>query len=206
MKAASPLIFELAANFLAPYLVYEALHKHYGDTKALLASIVPPLLWSGYELIKTKKLDALSMVIIASILFTVIATAMGGSARLIQVRDALVTGAIGVMFLISLAFEKPLIFYLGRAISGRRTDDDAPDFDELWQLPTAPRAFKLITTVWGVGLVLQTALLCFLAYRWSISRYLLVSPFISYGMIGGLTAWSFWYGEKRHKAVQQGNI
>lgn len=206
MKSASPLITELAANFLAPYLVYEALHKPYGDTKALMASIVPPLLWSGYELIKTKKLDALSVVIIASIIFTVIATAMGGSARLIQVRDALVTGAIGVMFLASLAFEKPLIFYLGRALSGRRTDDDAPDFDTLWQMPTAPHVFKLITAVWGVGLVLQTSLLCFLAYQWSISRYLLLSPFINYGIIGALMAWSFWYGNKRHKAVQMGNF
>lgn len=206
MKAATPLIFELAANFLAPYLVYETLHTHYGDTKALLASIVPPLLWSGYELIKTKKLDALSIVIIASILFTVVATAIGGSARLIQVRDALVTGAIGVMFLASLAFEKPLIFYLACATSGRRTDANAPDFEALWHKPTAPRTFKLITGIWGVGLVLQTALLCVLAYQWSISRYLLVSPFISYGLIGGLTAWSFWYGDKRRKVVEQGNL
>ena len=54
---------EILANFVAPWGVYEALAGHLGDTNALIASAVPPLLWSVYELIKTRRLDAVSVVV-----------------------------------------------------------------------------------------------------------------------------------------------
>ena len=56
---------------------------------------------------------------------------MGGSARLIQIRDALVTGAIGIMFLGSLALQKPMIFYLARATLARNTEAGARSFETL---------------------------------------------------------------------------
>ena len=188
---------ELVANFVAPYLVYEALASRYGDVPALIASALPPLLWSGYELIKTRRLDAISILVVAGILFTVGATALGGSARLIQIRDALVTGAIGVMFLGSLALKKPMIFYLARATQARNTEAGATAFEALWLRPGVPRVFRLMTGVWGIGLVLQTALMCYLAWIWPIGRYLLLSPFISYAIFGGLMVWSLWYGARR---------
>ncbi|HQT64239.1 MAG: hypothetical protein B7Z75_08830 [Acidocella sp. 20-57-95] len=188
---------ELFANFVAPYLVFQALDDPYGDVFALIASAMPPLVWSAYELIKTRRLDAISLLVVASILFTVAATAMGGSARLIQIRDALVTGMIGVMFLVSLAFKRPMIFYLARATMARNTDQGAARFEALWAKDGVPKLFRLLTIVWGTGLVLQTAILCWLAWIWPISRYLLLSPVIAYGIIGALMAWSLWYMANR---------
>lgn len=166
-----------------------------------MASIVPPLLWSSYELVKTRKLDALSVIVIASIVFSVVATALGGSARMIQVRDALVTGVIGVLFLLSLFMQKPLIFYLARATFARNPDNEMPALESVWALPEAPHAFRVLTTIWGMGLVVQTTLLCALAWLWPIGRYLLISPFIGYGFVGALMAWSFWYGGKHKTAL-----
>ncbi len=191
------LVPELVANFVAPYLVYEALEGRYGDTYALIASALPPLVWSGYELIKTRRLDAISVLVVAGILFTVIATAMGGSARLIQIRDALVTGAIGVMFLFTLALDKPMIFYLARATSARNTVEGAETFETMWARPGVRSTFRLMTVVWGIGLILQTALMCWLAWIWPIGRYLLISPFISYAIFGLMMLWSLWYGSRR---------
>ncbi|GAN79921.1 hypothetical protein SAMN02746095_00862 [Acidocella aminolytica 101 = DSM 11237] len=178
-------------------MVYEALDSTLGDTNALIASAVPPLLWSGYELAKTKRLDAVSFLVVASILLTVAATALGGSPKIIQIRDALVTGAVGLLFLASLLLEKPLIFYLARATSARNTEQGAAQFDAMWQMPEVRRTFRVMTFIWGVGLVLQTALMCLLAWVWSIDRYLLLSPFIGYGIFGLLMLWSVWYGARR---------
>lgn len=162
-----------------------------------MASILPPLLWSLYELIKTRKLDALSIVVMASILFTVVATALGGSARMIQIRDALVTGIIGVLFLFSLLLRKPLLFHLAQAAMARNPDSDVPQMEVFWAQPGGPHVFRVLTLVWGIGLVAQTSLLCTLASIWPIGRYLLVSPFIGYGLLGMLLLWSFIYVEKR---------
>ena len=191
---------ELFANFAAPYLVYEALDGRFGDTKALIASAVPPLLWSVYELAKTRRLDAISIVVVASILFTVAATAMGGSARLIQIRDALVTGVIGLMFLGSLVMRRPIIFYLARATMSRNTESGAQEYEAVWYAPGVPAVFRVLTAVWGVGLVVQTACMCGLAWIWPIGRYLLVSPFISAGIFGLLMLWSLGYIARRPAA------
>jgi hypothetical protein len=191
---------EIFANFLAPYLVYTALEGRFGDTKALIASALPPLLWSGYELVKTRRLDAISIVVVASILFTLAATAMGGSARLIQIRDALVTGAVGVMFLGSLGMKRPIIFYLARATMSRNTEAGAVAYEAVWEKPGVPAVFRLLTVVWGVGLVVQTACMCLLAWIWPIGRYLLVSPFISAAIFGLLMVWSLGYIARRPAA------
>ena len=188
---------ELFANFLAPYLVYQLLDAKYGDVAALIASAMPPLLWSVYELIKTRRLDAVSALVVASILFTVGATALGGSARLIQIREALVTGLVGIIFLVSLLMKRPVIFYLARAAMARNTESGARAFEAMWERPGVPRIFRLMTAVWGVGLVFQTFVMCWLAWIWPISRYLLLSPIIGYGIFGLLMVWSLWYRAKK---------
>jgi hypothetical protein len=193
---------EFFANFVAPYLVYELLSYRYDDVVSLIASAVPPLLWSIYELIKTRRLDALSVLIVSAIIFTVGATAMGGSARLIQIRDALVTGLVGVMFLGSLVMKRPMIFYLARATMARDTETGAAEFEAMWERPGVPAAFRLLTLVWGVGLIVQTAIMCYLAWIWPIGRYLLLSPFIGYGIFGLLMAWSLWYRARRIAAAR----
>ncbi len=195
--AATPEIF---ANFLAPYLVFTALDARFGDTAALIASAVPPLAWSAYELVKTRRLDAISVVVVASILFTVVATAMGGSARLIQIRDAMVTGGIGVIFLGSLAMPRPIIFYLARAMMARNTPEGATAYEAVWDRPGVPAVFRVLTALWGAGLVGQTALLCYLAWTWPIARYLLVSPFVGFATFGILMFWSLGYISQRPAA------
>jgi intracellular septation protein A len=182
---------ELFANFVAPYLVYALLHDRFGDVNALIASAGPPLLWSGYELLKTRRLDAISVTVVVAIFLTVGATAMGGSAKLIQIRDALVTGAIGVMFLGSFAMEKPMLFYLARATMARNTTAGAATFEALWCTPQVPKLFKSLTLIWGFGLVGQTGLMCYLAWTWPIARYLLLSSPISYTIFALLMLWSF---------------
>ena len=154
---------------------------------------MPPLIWSAYELIKTRRLDAISVVVVASILFTLGATAMGGSARLIQIRDAMVTGVVGVIFLASLALKRPMIFYLARATMARHTAEGAEDFEQVWDKPKVPQLLRMLTGVWGIGLVGQTAVMCWLAYVWPIGRYLLIGPVIGYGIFGLIMVWSLWY-------------
>lgn len=129
---------------------------------------------------------------------------MGGSARIIQIRDALVTGAIGVLFLLSLLMKRPLVFYLARAAFARQPSADTREAEALWAAPDTLRAFRVLTAIWGVGLVLQTLLLCILAWIWPIGRYLLLGSFIGYAVFGGLMLLSIWYGSK-YKAILAGH-
>jgi len=55
---------------------------------------------------------------------------------------------------------------------------------------------RMMTAVWGVGLTGETAIRSWMAWTWPIERFLVVSPFIGYGIYGGLLAWTLWYRKK----------
>lgn len=187
------LVAELGVNILAPWAVYSLLAPQYGDTPALIGSALPPLLWSLFELVRVRRLDAVSMVVLAGILLTVAATAFGGSPKLLQLRENAVTGLIGLVFLASLLLRRPLIYHLAAATFARQGAGASAGLDDFAASARGQRFFRTLTLLWGAGLVVQTAIMTWLVYLWPISRYLLLSPFIGYGILGVLFAGTFWY-------------
>ncbi|PRY00126.1 VC0807 family protein [Paraburkholderia sp. BL25I1N1] len=194
MKFRPGFVLELAVNFLLPWLAYRLALLHLGETGALIASAVPPIVWSLIELARFRRVDALSVIVLAGIVLSVAAMALGGSPRMLLLRESLVSGAIGVVFLLSLPMRRPLIFYLARATVAREMEGGAARFEALWQeRPALVSAMRLMTLVWGVGLTGETALRAWMALTWPIERFLVVSPFIGYAIYGGLALWTFWY-------------
>ncbi|MFM0242651.1 VC0807 family protein [Paraburkholderia phytofirmans] len=205
MKLRPGFVLELAVNFLLPWLAYRLALPHLGETGALIASAVPPIVWSLIELARFRRIDALSVIVVAGIVLSVAAMALGGSPRMLLLRESLISGAIGVVFLLSLPMRRPLIFYLARATVAREMEGGAVRFEALWQeRPALVSAMRLMTLVWGVGLTGETALRAWMALTWPIERFLVVSPFIGYGIYGGLTLWTFWYRKTMRGRVEVG--
>ena len=117
----------------------------------------------------------------------------GGSVRFLQLRENLVTGLIGLVFLGSAAIGHPLIYQLALAQKSRQSQTEAARFESLRDKPRFRRAMTLMTLVWGFGLLVHTAVACLLVFRLSIPHYLVVSPIIGYGTMGGLALWTFLY-------------
>ncbi|WP_323119220.1 VC0807 family protein [Burkholderia alba] len=194
MKIRASFVAELVVNFALPWLVYRIALPSWGELGALYASAVLPILWSLVELFRNRRIDALSALVLLGIALSCAAVSFGGSPRLLLMRESLVSGCIGVAFLMSLLLEKPLTFYLARATVARQRDDGAAHIENLWiERPAFRRAIRFITLVWGVGLTGENILRAWLAWHWPIERYLIVAPLISYGVYGGLLFWTFRY-------------
>jgi hypothetical protein len=194
MKLRPGFVVEMAVNFLLPWLAYRFTLPHLGETGALIASAVPPIVWSLIELARFRRVDALSVMVVAGIVLSVAAMAFGGSPRMLLLRESLVSGAVGVVFLLSLPMRRPLIFYLARATVAREMAGGAAHFEALWrERPALASSMRLMTLVWGIGLTGETALRAWMALTWPIERFLVVSPFIGYGIYGGLALWTLWY-------------
>ncbi|MFM0383546.1 VC0807 family protein [Paraburkholderia dipogonis] len=203
MKLRPGFVLELAVNFLLPWLAYRFALPHLGETGALIASAVPPIVWSLIELVRFRRVDALSVMVVAGIVLSVTAMALGGSPRMLLLRESLVSGAVGVVFLLSLPMRRPLIFYLARATVAREMEGGAERFETLWrERPALVSAMRLMTLVWGVGLTGETALRAWMALTWPIERFLVVSPFIGYGIYGALTLWTLWYRKTMRTRVE----
>jgi hypothetical protein len=196
-------ITEIAANFLLPWLVYTALSDRYGDFTSLAASAAPPTLWSLYELARDRKIDALSIMVLSGIALSLAALLLGGSPRLLLVRENLFSIPIGLVFLLSAAMKRPIFYHMSVAIFARQSAERRGQFETGMQFPHVMRALRVASIVWGAGLIAQGALLGWLAWTWPIPRYLLVSPFIGYGSIGALILWTFLHQQaQRQKSLR----
>lgn len=190
---------EAGVNFALPLLIYDRMAPHYGDVTALLASSLPPLLWSLAEFGSRRRVDALSVLVLAGIALSLLAMLGGGSAKFLQLRENLVSALIGVVFLGSAAIGRPLIYQLARAGLARKSPDDVAAFEARRDTPRFRRVMTVMTLVWGIGLLASSALACALVFALSIHDYMIVSPFVGYGSMGALALWTVWYRRRAQR-------
>ncbi len=184
---------EILINAVAPLVIYDLTDKQLGDVGALLASSVPPIVWSIIEFIRRRRIDALSLIVIVGIVLSLLAFLGGGGAKFLQLRENLVTGAIGLIFLGSVLIGRPLIYYLARASMVRRDPSGAAELEGLKDNIYFRRTMRTMTLVWGLGLMVRTAVACVMVFSLTIPTFLLVSPFVGYGFAGALTLWTVFY-------------
>jgi hypothetical protein len=185
---------ELIVNLVLPWLTYRLLAPYTSEFAATAWSAAPPTLWSLIELIRHRSLDALSVLVITGIALSLAALVFGGSPRMLLVRENLFTAPLGLLFLLSLAMKRPLIYYAARAVMTRNAPSEhQARFEAAWQTPPVLRGLRIMSLVWGCGLIFQGLLLGWMAWTWPTERYLILSPIIGYGIFAVLGVWSWQY-------------
>lgn len=187
------LVMEILVNFVLPYVIYSHAKPRFGDAHALMASSLPPVAWSLVEFARKRRVDAISIIVIAGIALSLLAFIGGGGVRFLQLRENLVGGLVAVAFLISAAVGRPLIYEVARAGAARKSAAEAARLGDLRQDAAFRRDMMVMTLVWGFGLLASTALSCVLVFSLTIRQYLLVSPFVGYGTTAPLALWTFAY-------------
>ncbi len=188
---------EVVVNFLGPLLIYDYAKPHLGDVKALIASSAPPILWSVIEFARKRRVDAVSMLVLAGIALSLLAFIGGGGARFLQLREKLVTVTIGLVFLGSAAIGRPLIYYLARAGLQRRGSSELAEFEAMRDNVHFRRTMAMMTVVWGAGLLADAAAGIALVFTLSIHDYLIAAPVLGYGTMGSLGLWTWWFARRQ---------
>jgi hypothetical protein len=198
-------VLDFVINLGGPFLVYQMAAWHMSETAALMLSSAPPVLWTIVQLIWSRSLDALSLLVITGIALSLGATLLGGSPRLLLVRESFITGIFGLVFLGSLFFPRPLMFHIVKTTVIKKGSgaEGAEAFASEWSIPGFRSTFYMMTIVWGIGLLVEAILKFLLAFTLSIQQFLVASPIISYSIYFGLMGWSFWYGNRRRKAGER---
>jgi hypothetical protein len=194
--------FEALVNVIGPLLIYDLTKTSLGDAGALIASSGPPIAWSLLEFALKRRIDALSILVLAGIGLSLLAFVGGGGARFLQLREKLVTVLIGLVFLGSAAIGRPLIYQLARATLMRRQSSELAEFESLRDNPYFRRSMMVMTLVWGFGLVFEAAISVVLVFKLSIHDYLLISPIVGYAAMGGLSLWTFLYIRRQRRKGQ----
>ena len=190
------IVREVVVNIALPLAIYSLAHPRFGDVNALLASSAPPILWSLIEFARSRRIDALSLLVLVGIGLSLLAFLGGGSMRLLQLREKLVTIIVGVAFLGSAAIGKPLMYELIRAFLARTNDPELQQVEQARNVSRFRRAMTIMTLVWGIGLLADAGLSIALVYVLSIRTYMVVNPILCYTTIGSLTLWNLWFGRR----------
>jgi hypothetical protein len=180
-----------------PLGVYYTVRPHVGgDAPALAIAGAFPAAWVVVEWVRKRHLDAIGSITLFGFLAGIAASyLLGGNAFVLKVRDSAFTALFGVVCLASLTLHRPLMFHLGKALSAGDDDDRRAAYDALFELPTARRTFQIITTVWGVGLLLEATLRIVLAVLLPTGEFLAVSPVLGGLFFGGLFVFTVRYSK-----------
>ncbi|PGZ94185.1 VC0807 family protein [Bacillus sp. AFS029533] len=197
MSKSMYVIFTLVINGILPWVIYVVLSDYMSRLLALSIAMLLPLVDNAVHLWKYKKLDVFGGLMLFTIVLTLLLVFLGGSEKILLVRESLITASVGIIFLVSLLFKRPLIFYLGmRFIQNNR-------FAENWSIRYFRFVMRLMTFVWGITLLAEAIVRVIMVYNLSTERYLFFSNYVLYGFIGAAILWNIIYRRKSATRLQE---
>lgn len=184
---------------VVPLGVYYLVRHHVRtDADALIIAGLFPVAWIIVQFIRTRRVDPVGVIVLFGFVIGVVtSTLMGGNAYVLKARDSAFTALFGIACLISLvAAKRPAIFYVGRFLSAGDDPAKMDAYDQLHEMPTGQRTFKVLTAVWGVGLLIEASSRLVLAAFLATGVFLAVSPVITAVCVGGLFAFTVRYSNR----------
>ncbi|AEW98076.1 MULTISPECIES: VC0807 family protein [Streptomycetaceae] len=153
----------LGVNVAAPLLVFYGLRAvGVGQWWALLAGAVPPLVRAVVTMARTRRVDVLGAITLLLLALGVATSLLTGSARFLLAKDGAMTGAAGLCVLATLLMRRP---FIASTLISLTAGERRAKLVAHWQKsPTFRRVMRVLTVVWGVGLVADAVVRIVLAY------------------------------------------
>ncbi|MGA2931161.1 MAG: VC0807 family protein [Acidimicrobiales bacterium] len=182
-----------------PIGVYFLARPHVStDATALIVAGCFSVGWIVLQFVRQRKVDVVGAVVLLGFAVGVVSsTLLGGNAYVLKVRDAFFTALFGVACIVTLfTHDRPALFYVSRYLSAGNDPDKVSAFDRLHELPIGRHTFRVLSVVWGIGLVVEASCRLTLADIMPTGTFLAVSPVITASVIGGLFAFTALYSRR----------
>ena len=155
-----------AIDIVVPIALYYLLRGvGVSNLLALIAGAAVPACSALVTLRITGRLDAVSVLVLASFVVSIIASLVAHNPRFLLAKEGLITGAWGVWFLASLAARRPAAFVFARPLMEGRRMFAADGWDVLWQSePRFRRIWQISSVIWGGALLVDAALRVAMSY------------------------------------------
>ncbi|HVV08440.1 VC0807 family protein [Amycolatopsis sp.] len=132
----------------------------------------PPGIRAVQTIVTRRRIDTLAVFTLSILVLSVAMSFLTGSPRFLLAKDGWLTAAAGIWMLITLA-RTPFIFQIVRTLLPKAARERA---EINWRdSPTYRHVIRVITTMWGVVLILDAGVRGLLAYALPVSRVPLIS-------------------------------
>lgn len=197
------IFWSIALNTIIPVVLYQ-LAKHFFSASELTALIFATLFPVGesiWGLARERQLDPIAVVVLLGIAVDAGALLLGGSPKLLLLRESLFTGAFGAACFVSLLLPRPLMFYFGRYFMAGSDAGKRSNFDASWQLAEVRHGNRLVTSVWGIVFVGELVIRVGLIETVSAAWVLVISPLLLGLLTVATIVWSLAYAFRMRERV-----
>jgi len=187
-----------------PLAVYFLVRGHvHGDAQALIIAGAFSVAWVLFQAVRQRRVDLVGTIVLFGFAVGVLSsTLLGGNAYVLKIRDAAFTAAFGAFCIVTLFTQgRPALFYVGRYLSAGRDPVKSAAYDSLHDLPAGRHTFRVLSVVWGIGLIVEATGRMVIADILPTGTFLAVSPFITAGVLGSLFAFTVVYARRAQMAA-----
>jgi len=159
-------LLTLGLDLVAPVVVFYGLRwAGVGTLVALGAGAVIPGMGAAIKIARTREVDQLALVVMATMLGSIGVSFISGNARFLLAKDGVLTGVWGAWFLLSVRSSRPAAFTFSRPLLEGRKAFTAESWDSLWErLPAFRRIWRTASVMWGLGVSADAVLRVLMAY------------------------------------------
>ncbi len=182
-----------------PIAVYFSVRSHVStDTQALIIAGSFSVAWILFQVVRQRRIDFVGAIVLSGFAIGVLSsTLLGGNSYVLKVRDAFFTAIFGIACIITIfTHRRPAIFYVGRYLSAGSDPSKLAAYNQLHDIPIGRHTFRVLSVVWGIGLVIEASFRMVLAESLHTSTFLAVSPFITAVVIGSLFIFTVLYSKR----------
>jgi hypothetical protein len=202
-RVAREIVVSILLGGVAPYVAYVLLRPHFEEVPSLLIGSLFPAVLEVVSFARHRRLDPVSTLNLGALAISAVIATTGGSARFMLMKESLVTGAIGTGFLVSLLFQRPAQFYLGRQFVTGNLPERVLRYDAAWEaVPYMRTVLRTSTAVWGIAFLLEVAVRLVLVFRVSTRQALAFGPIVFYSTMLSVIAWTVFYTRRTRPRIE----
>jgi hypothetical protein len=184
----------LAINVGVPFIAIQVLlNRGVSPVVALVLVAAVPFTVAVVEIARTRRADPLAVLALIAIVVGVATTGLTGNPAFALAKDSLFTGVTGIVFLASLFGRRPIIFSLGRQFTVGNDPAAQAAWEARWSNAGFRRVMRLMTAVWGGGLLLEAVLRVIAAFTLPAATASILSTVLQVVTVGGLIVWTSVY-------------
>jgi hypothetical protein len=193
IRALAPIIVFDVAGPLAVY--YGARAAGMSTVLALVVSGVLPAVRVLATVVQHRRLDAIGALVLSGIALGTVMGLASGSARLYLLDGLVPTVALGLVCLASLLSHRPVMFRVALETMGEDTAKGRA-FAGMWQYAAFRRIFRVITVVWGLVFLAESAVQAVIVETASINIAKQTSNLLPVAVLVLTFVWTRNYGQR----------
>lgn len=182
----------LIYSAILPYLIYllATASFHLSAVNALLLAAISPVCGTLIESVLKRRLSLIGSFALIGIAAKLLSALLFNDAHLVLISDSLMFGVFGLLMLGSVLIGKPVLLVLIKSGFGETPQGQRVRIEQHLESGKVHSRFMLLTTIWGIALLLMLVVSVILTYTLPVAQVLLLREVIDYGIVAALIAGS----------------